>query len=267
MSQVVISDLDGTLLNHHHQISPKTLKTIRKLVEQGHKFVVATGRHQIDVRSIRDALGLDIYLVTSNGSVVTDKQDNVVFNHTLPSQIAQELSEFPLPSTEIAVNIYTPDNWYTNKAMPEYLDFHKDSGFCYVQTDLVALDKSAVNKYFFIAEHEVLLDLEKALFEKYTGQLTIAFSLPDCLEVMPLGVNKGEAIRFILEQNHVSLDDAIAFGDGMNDYEMLKIVGHGVVMGNAHDRLKNALPDLPRAGINDEDGVAEYLLKTLLKGC
>ena len=50
----------------------------------------------------------------------------------------------------------------------------------------------------------------------------------------------------------------------MNDYEMLSVVGHGVVMGNAHDRLKMALPDLPRAGINDEDGVAEYLQQLLL---
>ncbi|TXH65713.1 MAG: Cof-type HAD-IIB family hydrolase, partial [Tolumonas sp.] len=223
----------------------------------------ATGRDHIDVKAIRDALGLEIYLVTSNGAVVTDKQDQIIFNRTLPVDIAQELSELPLPDPEIAVNIYTPDAWYTNKEMPEYLEYHRDTGFCYIKTDLTKLDKSSINKYFFIAEHEPLLELENTLLERYQGQLSIAFSQPDCLEVMALGINKGAAITSILEQNNIPLDSAIAFGDGMNDYEMLSIVGHGVVMGNAHDRLKMALPDLPRAGINDEDGVAEYLQRLL----
>lgn len=59
---------------------------------------------------------------------------------------------------------------------------------------------------------------------------------------MALGVNKGAAISSILEQHDIPLSAAIAFGDGMNDYEMLSMVGHGVVMGNAHDRLEMALP-------------------------
>lgn len=264
MYKVVISDLDGTLLNNQHQVSPHTRKILKKLVAAGTKFVVATGRHHIDVKAIRNALGLDIYLVTSNGAVVTDKQDQIIYNRTLPVDIAQELSEMPLPDPEIAVNLYTPDAWFTNKDMPEYLEYHKDTGFCYTKTDLIALDKSRINKYFFIAEHEPLLELENTLLARYAGQLSIAFSQPDCLEVMALGVNKGAAISSILEQHDIPLHSAIAFGDGMNDYEMLSIVGHGVVMGNAHDRLKLALPDLPRAGVNDEDGVAEYLQRLLL---
>lgn len=265
MYKVVISDLDGTLLNTQHQVSPRTRKTLRKMVELGTKFVVATGRHHIDVKKIRDALGLEIYLVTSNGAVVTDKQDQIIYNKTIPTELAQELSELPLPDPDTAVNIYTPDSWYANKVMPEYLEYHKDSGFSYIHTDLVKLDKSSINKFFFIAEHEPLLELENTLLERYEGKLSIAFSQPDCLEVMALGVNKGAAITSILEQNNVPLDAAIAFGDGMNDYEMLSIVGHGVVMGNAHDRLKMALPDLPRAGVNDEDGVAEYLHRLLME--
>jgi Cof subfamily protein (haloacid dehalogenase superfamily) len=264
MYQVVISDLDGTLLNNQHQVSPLTRRVLKQMVAEGTKFVVATGRHHIDVKAIRNALGLEIYLVTSNGAVVTDKQDQIIYNRTLPADIAQALSEMPLPDPEIAVNIYTPDAWFTNKEMPEYLEYHKDTGFCYTKTDLVKLDKSSINKFFFIAEHEPLLELENTLLKRYGDQLSIAFSQPDCLEVMALGVNKGAAISSILEEQNIPLESAIAFGDGMNDFEMLSIVGHGVVMGNAHDRLKMALPNLPRAGINDEDGVAEYLQRLIL---
>jgi hydroxymethylpyrimidine pyrophosphatase-like HAD family hydrolase len=53
----------------------------------------------------------------------------------------------------------------------------------------------------------------------------------------------------------------VAFGDGMNDFEMLSMVGRGVVMGNAHDRLKLALPEHEQTLTSDEDGVAVYLEK------
>ena len=51
----------------------------------------------------------------------------------------------------------------------------------------------------------------------------------------------------------------MAFGDGMNDVEMLSMVGLGVVMDNAHDRLKSALPEHARTLTADEEGVAHYL--------
>ncbi|MNC33155.1 Pyridoxal phosphate phosphatase YigL [compost metagenome] len=55
------------------------------------------------------------------------------------------------------------------------------------------------------------------------------------------------------------MSQAVAFGDGMNDFEMLSMVGRGVVMGNAHDRLKLALPNHDQTLSSDEDGVAVYL--------
>ena len=87
MYKVVVSDLDGTLLNGQHQISPHP-RYPAPSGGAGIKFVVATGRHHVDVRSIRDTLGLDIYLITSNGAVVHDKQDQLIFNQALPDSVA-----------------------------------------------------------------------------------------------------------------------------------------------------------------------------------
>ncbi len=112
---------------------------------------------------------------------------------------------------------------------------------------------------FYSGEHEVLQTLEAQLLARYGDSLSIAFSLPSCLEVMAKGVNKGNAVQAVLAQNGLRLDEAVAFGDGMNDYEMLAMVGLGVVMDNAHDRLKTALPDNPRTLTADEEGVAHYL--------
>jgi len=105
----------------------------------------------------------------------------------------------------------------------------------------------------------VLADLELKLLAHFGDSLSIAFSTPTCLEAMQKGVNKGNAVKAVLGLMGRDPAEAIAFGDGMNDKEMLTLVGHGVVMGNAHSRLKETLPELPQALTNDEDGVADYL--------
>lgn len=258
MYKVVVSDLDGTLLNNQHQVSPHTRRTLHHLTERGIRFIVATGRHHVDVRGIRDALGLEIYLITANGAVVHDKQDLCIYNQTIPPELAQELVEIErLP--DIALHVYQGDHWLVEAESPELLAYHQESGFGYQIVDLVAQPKQQINKIFYVGEHEDLLELEHRLLSYYGDRLSIAFSTPTCLETMQKGVNKGNAVKAVLEQNGFQLNEAVAFGDGMNDLEMLTMVGHGVVMGNAHSRLKNALPTHPQTLTNDEDGVADYL--------
>ena len=258
MYKVVVSDLDGTLLNGQHQISPRTRDTLHRLVAQGVKFVVATGRHHVDVRSIRDTLGLDIYLITSNGAVVHDKQDQLIFNQALPDTVAAELIALERDPS-IHLNVYYGDEWLGEEEMPKMLQFHEESGFAYRLTDLSTHPMDKINKVFYIGEHELLLQIEERLNRQYGDRLNVTFSLPDCLEVMHAGVHKGNAVRAVLEQNGLEMSQAIAFGDGMNDFEMLSMVGRGVVMGNAHDRLKLALPEHDQTLSSDEDGVAVYL--------
>lgn len=259
MFKVVVSDLDGTLLNKQHQVSARTRETLHTLVKRGIKFMVATGRHHVDVQGIRDTLGLDIFLITANGAVVHDKQDNCIYNQSLPSELAQQVVELPRHQ-DIRINLYQGDRWLVAQESPELLAFHQESGFGYQVVDPLRVDKQNINKIFFTAEsHEALLPLEASLLQRFGDALAITFASADSLEVMPKGVNKGNAVQAVLAQNGLRLEETIAFGDGMNDLEMLSLVGRGVVMGNAHDRLMKALPDHDRTHSSDEDGVARYL--------
>ena len=260
MFKVIVSDLDGTLLNSQHQVSPRTRHILHRLIDTGVRFIVATGRHHIDVRSIRDALGLEIYLVTANGAVVHDKKDQAIYNRLIPSRLAAEIIRRPLTEDTIR-NVFTSAAWLVEREMPEFLEFHKDTGFRYQVVDMTAVGTEDINKIFFIGEHGPLIDLERRLLARHGDALSIAFSLPTCLEIMQKGVNKGAAVKAILKQNGFRPEHVVAFGDGMNDLEMLSLAGLGVVMGNAHNRLKEALPDNPQALSCDEDGVAEYLAK------
>ena len=258
MFKVVVSDLDGTLLNNQHQISPHTRRTLHRLTAEGIRFIVATGRHHIDVQGIRNALGLEIFLITANGAVVHDKQDNCIYNQTIPPQLAQELVEIErLP--DIDLHLYQGDEWLVEAESPELLAYHKESGFTYRVVDPVTLDKQGINKIFYTGEHPDLVELENRLLTYFGDRLSIAFSTPTCLEAMQKGVNKGNAVKAVLELNGYRLQDAIAFGDGMNDKEMLSMAGKGCVMGNAHQRLKDLLPQLEVIGTNAQDAVPHYL--------
>ena len=83
---------------------------------------------------------------------------------------------------------------------------------------------------------------------------------------MAQGVSKGAALARVAERLGVALGEVIAFGDGMNDLEMLQLVGKGVRMANADPRLQEALPHLEEIGNNREESVARYLEELFLSG-
>lgn len=262
MYKVVISDLDGTLLNSRHQISDVTKATLQTLVAGGVHFMVASGRHIIDMRGIRETLGFECDLIAANGAFVADAADELLFHHTLAPEVANALLGASRPDARfIATNVYMHDGWYVAHERPEWLEFHKESGFSYQVADLSRLAMDSVHKIYFTGAHEDLLELEQSLLGRYPGMASVVFSRLDTLEVMAANVNKGNAVKKMLESSGVSMDEAIAFGDGMNDLEMLSMVGRGFVMENATDHLKSALPHHPRAVSCDEDGVARRLVE------
>lgn len=103
------------------------------------------------------------------------------------------------------------------------------------------------------------MTFENKLREAFGDKLNIAFSTPWCLEVMSAGVSKGDALHAVAQSLDLSLENCIAFGDGMNDVEMLSMAGKGLVMGTSHHKVKAALPENEVIGSNEDDAVAHYL--------
>lgn len=263
MYKVIVSDLDGTLLTPAHRVSETTKQTINKLLQTDKKFIIATGRHNVDVEAIRKSIGAEIYLITSNGARVHNDKGELIYSKNIATDIAQIISEIPLPDS-IQVNIYRNDEWFVDKPNPEILNFSQDSTFTYQVVDLVALDKQGIAKFFFCGPHDDLVTLADSINATYGDQLNATFSLLNCLEIMHIAVNKAQALREVLKIKGHSLAETIAFGDGMNDVEMLKAVDKGLLMGNASEMLKAALPEYERIGTSAEDGVACYIERHIL---
>ncbi|WP_153099084.1 Cof-type HAD-IIB family hydrolase [Paraburkholderia hayleyella] len=263
MYKVIATDLDGTLLNGDHQVDPFTIATVRRLEAQGLHFIIATGRHHRDVAGIRDVLGIRPYLVTSNGARVHDPDDKMVYADNLPPDVVRQLVQPRLTGAHgrVIVNLFADDAWLIDRDAPELLLLHQDSGFGYEVLDLQQHNGRGIAKVLYIGEPADLAQLAHNLACSFGDALYVTYSLPDCLEVMTSNVSKGRALQFVLERLGISTARCVAFGDNMNDIDLLETAGHPFMMNNANPDLIARLPGVPRIGNNFEAGVAHHLRK------
>ncbi|OXX25412.1 Cof-type HAD-IIB family hydrolase [Vibrio sp. V08_P9A1T1] len=264
---IVASDLDGTLLAPNHQLSEFTKQTLQALHQKGFTFIFATGRHHVDVAGIRQLAGIPAYMITSNGARVHDQHDNLMYSKNVPQELVQPVIDVFKQNPDIFVHIYQDESWLLNKEDETLRDFHEESGFSYQVFDVNNAPTEGVAKIFFThpaQDHELLAQFEERLNDIFGDKLNVAFSTPWCLEVMAAEVSKGDALKAVAESLNLTLDNCIAFGDGMNDVEMLSMAGKGLVMGTSHQKVFNALPNNTVIGSNAEDAVARYLREHLL---
>jgi Cof subfamily protein (haloacid dehalogenase superfamily) len=258
MYKIAISDLDGTLLGPDHKVSSKTKESIQQWRKSGRTFVIATGRHYIEAKKIQDELGEPISLITSNGARVHDQYGNVILKQNLPTDIANAICEQDFDPT-VQINLFTDENWYANFSLEALLGMSIDIDFYCKTVDLKTLDKSNTIKIFFWGEREKLDVIYQTLHQQFSGRVNLTFSLDKCLEVMEADTNKGAAVKSVLKTMSFTSEQAIAFGDGMNDVEMLQTVGKPFLMANSQQDLLNAMPNAQITKSSKENGVAIQL--------
>lgn len=268
MFKIIASDMDGTLLNPEHRIGLYTREILHRLYEKGYIFAFATGRHHIDVGQHRELLGIPAYMITSNGARVHDTDDNEMLKQDIAPNVVKELVDMMRNDESIEIQMYTSTEWLLNKESPDSLQFSKVSGFAYRIFDDKNPPVDDIAKVYFTSDtqdHEHLLELEAKINQVLEGKVYTAFSTPWCLEVMGAGVNKGSGLEAVAKANGCTLDDCIAFGDGMNDIEMLTSVKQGLIMQTAPERVKASAPQLEVIGSCLDEAVAHYLEDLLLK--
>ncbi|MDH3000436.1 hypothetical protein A1D23_00985 [Chelonobacter oris] len=259
--RAVVSDLDGTLLTHQHIVGNYSAETLKRLENQGIDIVLASGRNHTDVSHILKKIDSErAAMITSNGARIYDLHGNLLYSNSLQENIAFELMNIDFDPTRIVLNTYQDDGWFINIDLKQLRKYHKDSGFDYNVVDFSRHHGKGTEKVFFIGKTaEDLAPIEHYIRQHYSEKVSMTYSTPICLEIMNQGVTKANALAHLLQSRDYELADCIAFGDGMNDIEMLTEVGRGCVMGNADPRVKAALPHLQPIGLNRDESVAAYL--------
>ena len=115
--KLVVSDLDGTLLNDDSEVSNETIQAIKKLKDNGVEFAIATGRSFNSANKIRKKIGLEIYLICNNGANIYNKDGKMIKNNVMPADLIRKIVKF-LTDNNIGYfgydgtgeNFYVPEN-------------------------------------------------------------------------------------------------------------------------------------------------------------
>lgn len=255
--RLVATDLDGTLIDHSLLIPARTRAAIARVKEKAH-FVLATGRMFQATLPFARELGIETPLITYQGAMIRDpKTGQDLWHHRMPLAETREAIEL-LRESGMHLNLYVDDQLVIEKQTPHADDYYAITRVPpRIESFDRALEKGAATKILAIGTVEQADTWLKELKDRLGNRLYITKSQANFLELAPLGISKGEALAFLAESLGVAREEVVAFGDGMNDAEMLTYAGLGVAMGNAADGLKR-IADRVAPPIQEE-GLAQVL--------
>lgn len=261
--KLVAIDIDGTLINSHHQLTKKTIDVIKQKAAEGMKIVICSGRPLVGMLEVVEQLGLtteDDYIISYNGALAVNaathepfvehvlSYDDLVSLHQLSEEVHAHYHYADLEA------IYTPHrriNPYsihevTLTGMPlEYLPFEEVN------------PENSICKLMFIDPEDEITRIMKEIPPTFHEKYNIVRSAPFFLEFLNKKASKGLTLKNLADKLGIDASDVMAIGDNENDISMLEYAGIGVAMGNATSKTKEYAQKITLS--NDEDGVAYAL--------
>ena len=230
---IVFFDIDGTLLNEEKQIPESTKIAVRSLQAKGIHTVIATGRVPSMFYWIRKELNIDSYVSMNGQYVIFEGQE--VYSNPMDSETLQKLSTMTASNghalaycSHAGIKVSERKHPFIEASFDTLLepypevdqDFFKHSpiyqGHLYCDHKYEQLYKNSFPDFSFVKWHEFAYD------------------------ILPQGASKAIGIQKLLEILGINNTNCFAFGDGLNDLEMLAAAGTGIAMGNAVAEAKAA---------------------------
>lgn len=253
--KLIASDMDDTLLNKDCQISPRNEAAIRKALDAGKIFLIATGRMYVSVRPYAEKLGLDVPLVTYNGALVKGSlSGKVYYEHKMKLSTANEVLEY-CREKGYYLQLYVGDSILIKQENECSRMYTKISG---IQTtaigDALYHTDEAPYKILVMTKSEEFAEVWQQFKEDFAGKLDVTSSKDNFLELMEPGVNKWEAVKSVAASYGVQPQEIMCIGDSNNDVKMIANAGIGVAVANAKDSVKENAKIITAS--NNDDGVA-----------
>ena len=262
--KIAFFDVDGTLVDMKKKIiTPAMIETLKHLKENGIILCMATGRGPYLVPSfpgmktvetvLSDFPGIDFDVFLSYNASYCYTKDEVIFSNPIPKEdvkaIVENASEIHRP-----VFLAGVEGGGANGCDKDLADY-----FAIAKSKVNVLDNFDFEKLMDKKVYQMMVGCYK---EEYADILRdvdgarITAWWTRAADITPANGNKGVGVRKILDYYHLDKENAIAFGDGTNDIEMLEAVGTGVAMGNATDDVKTVADAI--CGHVAEDGIYHY---------
>lgn len=235
--KLIASDMDGTLLDENGQVPPETFDLILALRERGVRFVASSGRRYDRLCDFFSPVKDRMDFVASNGAqVFADgvQIDREVYSHLAIRRLAKTVAMFP--NMHLALFDRTKS----------YLLDDEDKFVREVDKDLPNVERiyelpspqvSIIKASIFCDDGNVM-DNAYVLQRELGGLFTFAPSGSSYIDAMQPGISKASGIAQVMEYHGIDAFEVMAFGDAMNDYEIIRFVGTGCAMANGRPALR-----------------------------
>jgi len=271
MIQLVVADMDGTLLNDELTISPRNQAAINAIRARGIHFAFATGRPDQLMKEYVDQMEVDGPIIMCNGSIVGHPlHEERLFEELLDADTVQQVVEY-CESRDMIYMIYTREqilckpNFRSNffVARGEALPAIQRPVFTDLSTFTGDVRQLAVNKILIVEPDQDTYAQAKQELIRMLPNHRVLSSQNTFIDVNPNGTSKGRALRILCDHYDIELDAVVAFGDQENDIEMLQEAGIGVAMANAKAPIQAVADEVTAR--NTDDGFARWIETNLLR--
>ena len=275
--KLIAFDLDGTLLDDDKHLPPENLSALQAAYERGIFLVPATGRILKALPEELLAPGLFRYFIFANGALVYDLQEQrALYRARIEPELAVRLCTY-MDTLPVLYDCYRGDCGYMTQWMydraPEFFETEphilklvkslrrpvpdlKQK----IQEDGLPLEKLQM---FFRTEHMDERARQLELVPQLFPELIASSSLRNNIEINSARAGKGNALRALCEKLDLDTSESVAFGDGLNDADMLRAAGRGCAMQNAVPAVKDAADVIVET--NNGAGVGREIFR-LLRG-
>jgi Cof subfamily protein (haloacid dehalogenase superfamily) len=242
---VIFFDIDGTLLNSDKELPRSTKEAVFKLKEQGHVVAIATGRAPFMFEDLRKELDINTY-VSYNGQYVV-LNGEVLYTNPLNIQSLLKLTEQALNNNHPVVFM---DHEDMRANVPEHI-YIKES------IETLKINRFPVHDPDYYKGRELFQTLlfckegEEKLYELEYHDFDFVRWHPVSLDILPKGGSKANGIQKIVNKLGFPPECQYAFGDGLNDYEMLSTIENSVAMGNGEEKVKAVAKYVTKSVDND----------------
>lgn len=270
--KMIFLDLDGTLLDDEKNFPQVNRVAIDAALAAGHKVFVCTGRPLSSVIKLLPVFGLDkpgCYAIAYNGGLIYDAgEKKEIYKKTLPLEQVQYVFEKAAEYGDIHIQTYTNDGFICEADTKEGQDYERvtKTERKVVKSVIEELDGQEPCKMLAIAygcNRKHIEGFREFMKEYCDGKMNVCFSSYEYLEFMPVGINKGNSIRWMSQYLNIPMENTIAVGDAENDITMIQTAALGVVMKNADEVMRQYGSYITEKN-NNEGGVAEVIYKFML---
>ncbi|MBB6446902.1 HAD family hydrolase [Bacillus benzoevorans] len=231
--KIVFLDIDGTILMPDHTYSNTTKEAISQIQRKGIEVFIATGRPLHEIRGLANELNIDSF-IGYNGTYAVYKNE-IILNERVDQAEIKAFLDIAKQHHHEMVLFTSNQNYYTSLDHPLVEHFNKS--FHLNQNAL--LNEDVMDQILSMT----VMNVAPSQTNLYQLNENIRLSQVNvtgnkhAYDILRLDVNKGEAVKRVLRTLNIPKEQAIAFGDGMNDKEMLESVGESFAMGNSHPNL------------------------------